>query len=190
MKNILKIKNCLISVSDKTGIVNLAADIQKNDIDIISTGNTFKKLKENKIRATKVETLTKVSEILDGRVKTLHPKIFGGILANPKNPSHKVDMKKHYLKKIELVIVNLYPFENVISRTKNINICIENIDIGGPSMIRAAAKNYNSTAVVVDKHDYGLILKEIFEYKGITLETRKKLALKAFQRTMEYLVGD
>ncbi len=186
MKDILKINKCLISVSDKSDIIKFAKSIIKNKIEIVSTGNTYKKLIEQGIKVHKVESITKFPEILEGRVKTLHPKIFGGILGDPKKYKHLKDMKNHKLDKYELVVVNLYPFEKVIEKTRDIEKCIENIDVGGPSMIRAAAKNYNSTAIVIDKKDYNEIEKELIKYGGITIGLRKKLAYKAFERIMQY----
>ncbi|MEC8100099.1 MAG: bifunctional phosphoribosylaminoimidazolecarboxamide formyltransferase/IMP cyclohydrolase [Pseudomonadota bacterium] len=186
MKNILKVKRCLISVSDKTNITNFAENLTKKKIEIISTGNTYKVLRMNGISVKKVSSITGFPEVLDGRVKTLHPKIFGGILGDTQNSNHKSDMKRYNLKKFDLVIVNLYPFETVTNETKNLKKCIENIDIGGPSMIRAAAKNYSSTAIIVDIKDYEVVLKQINQYQGISLQFRKELALKAFTRTMHY----
>ena len=186
MKKILKVNKCLISVSDKTQIVNFAENLVKENVTIISTGNTFNKLLEKGINVKRVESVTKFPEILQGRVKTLHPKIFGGILADTDKPSHKKDMNHHNLDKFELVIVNLYPFESTIKQTKNINTCIENIDIGGPSLIRAAAKNFSSTAIVVDVNDYNKIINEIKKYGGISLSLRRILAVKAFKKTMKY----
>ncbi len=186
MKNILKIKKCLISVSDKTNILELADKLSQLKVQIISTGNTYKTIEKNIALVKKVDSITDFPEILDGRVKTLHPKIFGGILADVKKNQHIKDMKRHGIEKIELVVVNLYPFEQVIKQTSNVLKCIENIDIGGPSMIRAAAKNYMSTAVVVDISDYKKLIEEIKNYGGISLDLRKKLAQKAFHRTMLY----
>ena len=184
--SILKVSTCLISVSDKTGILKIAKHLSKKNIQIISTGNTYSKLSSAKILAKKVDSVTSFPEILDGRVKTLHPKIFGGILANLDKPSHLKQMKKHNISKIQMVIINLYPFEKVAKKSISMEQCIENIDIGGPSIIRAAAKNYMSTAVLTDKDDYKLVLDEINKLNGISLETRKMLAYKAFSRTMEY----
>ena len=186
MRDILKINKCLISVSDKSNIVKFARGIVAKKIEIISTGNTFKILKDKKVKVKKVESITKFPEILGGRVKTLHPKIFGGILGDPSKPIHVKEMKKHQLEKFQLVVVNLYPFEQVIKKTNNIEKCIENIDVGGPSMIRGAAKNYNSTAIVIDTQDYNEVINQIQKYGGITLDFRKKLAYKAFEKTMEY----
>ena len=120
MRDILKINKCLISVSDKSNIVKFAKVIDAKKIEIISTGNTFKILKEKKVKVKKVESITKFPEILDGRVKTLHPKIFGGILGDPTKPSHLREMRKHQLDKFQLIVVNLYPFEKVIEKTNNI----------------------------------------------------------------------
>ncbi len=173
-------------MSDKTNIINFSEVLQRENIEIVSTGNTYRRLCEKGIKVKKVEAVTSFPEVLDGRVKTLHPKIFGGILGDPKKLKHKSDMQRYNLKKFDLVVVNLYPFEKIITKTNNIDTCIENIDVGGPSMIRAAAKNYSATAVIVDIKDYNEVLKEIKEYKGISLELRKKLALKAFSRTMKY----
>ena len=161
MNNIIKVKNCLISVSNKKNINSFAKKLRSLGVNIISTGNTFKILRKNKIKATKVEDFTRYPEILDGRVKTLHPTIFGGILADPIKKSHLNQMKKNGIRKIELVVVNLYPFEDSIRKKSSIDEAIENIDIGGPSMIRAAAKNFKSTAVVIDAQDYKKICLEI-----------------------------
>ena len=173
MKEILKINKCLISVSDKVHLIQLAKKILARNIEIVSTGNTYKKLKQNGIKAMKVESITKFPEILEGRVKTLHPKIFGGILGDPTKINHKREMRTHKLDKFELIIVNLYPFEKVIEQTNDLEKCIENIDVGGPSMIRAAAKNFNSTVVVIDNKDYAEVIRQVNEYGGITLEFRK-----------------
>ncbi|MBJ56770.1 MAG: bifunctional phosphoribosylaminoimidazolecarboxamide formyltransferase/inosine monophosphate cyclohydrolase [Rickettsiales bacterium] len=186
MNNIIKVKNCLISVSNKKNINSFAKKLRSLGVNIISTGNTFKILRKNKIKATKVEDFTRYPEILDGRVKTLHPTIFGGILADPIKKSHLNQMKKNGIRKIELVVVNLYPFEDSIRKKSSIDEAIENIDIGGPSMIRAAAKNFKSTAVVIDAQDYKKICLEIERFGGISIELRKYLALKVFERTLYY----
>jgi len=186
MSNVLRIKRSLISVSDKRKIIPFAKDLAKENIDIISTGNTFKELKKNKINVTKIEEVTSFPEILSGRVKTLHPKVFGGILANNLDQSHTRQLKQHSILKIQLVVVNLYPFKETIKMSNNINKCIENIDIGGPSLIRAAAKNFLSTAIVTDKEDYKKTLNEIKKLGGISIELRKFLAIKAFKKTMYY----
>ena len=186
MSNVLRIKRSLISVSDKGKIVPFAKDLAKEDIEIISTGNTFKELKKNKINVKKIKEVTSFPEILSGRVKTLHPKIFGGILANKLNQSHTRQLKQHSILEIQLVVVNLYPFKETIKISNNINKCIENIDIGGPSLIRAAAKNFLSTAIITDKDDYKKVINEIKKLGGISIELRKFLAIKAFKKTMHY----
>ena len=186
MSNVLRIKRSLISVSDKGKIVPFAKDLAKEDIEIISTGNTFKELKKNKINVKKIEEVTSFPEILSGRVKTLHPKIFGGILANKLDQSHTRQLKQHSILEIQLVVVNLYPFKETIKISNNINKCIENIDIGGPSLIRAAAKNFLSTAIITDKDDYKKVINEIKKLGGISIELRKFLAIKAFKKTMQY----
>ena len=186
MSNVLRIKRSLISVSDKGKIVPFAKDLAKEDIEIISTGNTFKELKKNKINVKKIEEVTSFPEILSGRVKTLHPKIFGGILANKLDQSHTRQLKQHSILEIQLVVVNLYPFKETIKISNNINKCIENIDVGGPSLIRAAAKNFLSTAIITDKDDYKKVINEIKKLGGISIELRKFLAIKAFKKTMQY----
>ena len=186
MSNILRIKRSLISVSDKGKIVPFAKNLAKEGIEIISTGNTFKELKKNKINVKKIEEVTFFPEILSGRVKTLHPKVFGGILANKLDQSHARQLKKHSIPEIQLVVVNLYPFKETIKISNNINKCIENIDIGGPSLIRAAAKNFLSRAIITDKDDYKKIINEIKKLGGISIELRKFLAIKAFKKTMQY----
>ncbi len=186
MNKILKIKIGLISVSNKKNLIVFAKELKKLKIDIISTGNTFRELKKNRVIAKKVDDITSFPEILNGRVKTLHPKIFGGILANSENKNHLRQIENLNIEKIELLIVNLYPFEETVKSTKSIEKSIENIDIGGPSLIRAAAKNYLSTAVVVDIADYKKVINDIKSFGGITFELRKNLALKAFRKTMLY----
>ncbi len=186
MSNVLRIKKSLISVSDKAKIVQFARDLAKENIDIISTGNTFKELKKNKINVTKIEEITSFPEILSGRVKTLHPKIFGGILANNLDQSHARQLKQHSILEIQLVVVNLYPFKETIKTSDNVNKCIENIDIGGPSLIRAAAKNFLSTAIVTDIEDYNKVINEIKKLGGISIKLRKFLATKAFKKTLNY----
>tara|TARA_E500000178_G_C17027515_1_gene758793 strand:- start:1701 stop:3272 length:1572 start_codon:yes stop_codon:yes gene_type:complete len=186
MNKILKINRSLISVSDKRNIVSFAKQLKYFNIDIISTGNTYKELKKNKISVRKVNDITHFPEILDGRVKTLHPNIFGGILANSEDKNHLKQIKKLDIKQIELLVVNLYPFEKTIKTSSSIKRCIENIDIGGPSLIRAAAKNFSSTTIVSDIIDYKKIINDIKNFGGITIELRKSLAMKAFKMTMLY----
>lgn len=183
-----KIKTALISVSDKNGITEFANDLSGLGIQILSTGGTAKLLKENGIKVTEVSKHTGFPEILDGRVKTLHPKIHGGILAVKDNKNHLDQMKKHGIEGIDLVVVNLYPFKNTTQKIGvNMEEVIENIDIGGPSMIRSAAKNYKFTAVVVDSRHYSSIINELKSNNNTLSETlRFQLAVEAFKQTYQY----
>jgi phosphoribosylaminoimidazolecarboxamide formyltransferase / IMP cyclohydrolase len=183
----MKIKRALISVSDKTGIVELAEKLVKKGILILSTGGTAKQLAGNKIPVTSVDSFTGFPEIMDGRVKTLHPKVHGGILAVRDNPSHCSQMEKNGIEPIDLVVVNLYPFKETISKPGvTLEEAIENIDIGGPAMLRSAAKNHAYVTVVVNPADYPLILAQIEDSGGVEPEMRKLLALKAFRHTADY----
>lgn len=184
----IKINRAIISVSNKEGITNLAKGLQELDIDILSTGGTAKKLKDGGIKVTEISDFTKSNEILNGRVKTLHPKIHGGILGIRDNDNHVSEMKENDIDPIDMVIVNLYPFEEVIKKEDvSIEEAIENIDIGGPTMVRAAAKNYKFVTVVTDPGDYKMVLKELKKNKGkITDETNFKLAVKAFSSISRY----
>ena len=182
-----KIKTALISVSDKEGIVEFAKALKRLGIEILSTGGTASLLKKNKVPVTLISDYTGQEEILDGRVKTLHPKISGGILAVRNNKKHMEELKKQDIKLIDLVVVNLYPFEKTISDEKvRLADAIENIDIGGPSLIRAAAKNSEDVAVVVDKEDYKPVIEEIKKSGKVTGETKQKLMVEAFQHTARY----
>ena len=178
-------KRALISVTDKTGVVEFAKALNELDFEIISTGNTFKILKENGVNVMQVEDVTKFPEILDGRVKTLNPFIHGGILYRRDLESHVETVKEHKINSIDLVCVNLYDFEGTLKAGKSHDEMIENIDIGGPSMIRSAAKNYKDVIVVTDIKDYDLIIEEL--RKGeLSEEERRKLAYKAFSTTGIY----
>lgn len=182
----MTIKRALISVSDKTGIVEFAKKLEKNGIDIISTGGTFRALKEAGISVIPVSDVTGFSEMMDGRVKTLHPKIHGGILALRDNPGHLKAMEENGIIGIDLVVVNLYPFQETIKKPNvTREEAIENIDIGGPSMIRAGAKNYKYVTVVVDPTQYDDIIARI-EGNTLTEEFRLSLAQKAFLHTAIY----
>jgi phosphoribosylaminoimidazolecarboxamide formyltransferase/IMP cyclohydrolase len=183
----MKIKRALISVSDKTGVVELAERLVKHGITVLSTGGTAKQLAGNKIPVTSVDAYTGFPEIMDGRVKTLHPKIHGGILAVRDNLCHVSQMEKNGIDPIDLVVVNLYPFKETVSKPGvSLEEAIENIDIGGPAMLRSAAKNHAFVAVVVDPNDYQIILSQIEEKGCVDSETRKLLALKAFRHTADY----
>jgi phosphoribosylaminoimidazolecarboxamide formyltransferase/IMP cyclohydrolase len=181
------IQRALLSVSDKTGIVDFARGLSEKGVQILSTGGTAKALREAKIPVTEVSEYTGYPEFLDGRVKTLHPKIHGGLLARRENASHMEATQKLQIEPIDLIAINLYPFEETVEEENaSEEKIIENIDIGGPSMIRSGAKNFASVTVVTDPEDYGQILQEIHEHGDTTLETRKKLARKAFARTYHY----
>ncbi len=181
-------KVCLISVYDKQGIVNFAKELENAGYKIISTSGTAKLLAENEVCVEEISEITKFPEILDGRVKTLHPAIFGGLLADKNNEAHLSEIKNHNILTIDLVVVNLYPFKNVINREHSSDEAIENIDIGGVSLIRAGAKNYKNVVVVVDPQDYNIITEEIKNNpnKEISLPTREKLCAKAFAYVSDY----
>jgi phosphoribosylaminoimidazolecarboxamide formyltransferase/IMP cyclohydrolase len=177
----------LLSASDKTGIVEFAAALSDYGIELVSTGGTNAALTAAGLTVREVSDLTGFPEILDGRVKTLHPKVHGGLLAKRENPEHEAAMLAHGIAPIDLLIVNLYPFEATLERQAPFEACIENIDIGGPAMIRAAAKNFADVAVVVDPADYQKILAELAAHQGhTTLALRQALAQKVFARTAVY----
>lgn len=177
----------LISVSDKNGIVELAKNLNKLNVEIISTGGTAKKLREKGINVKDVSEITEFPECLDGRVKTLHPKIHGGLLALRDNKDHMDEISKLNIEPIDLVVVNLYPFkETILKKNVTREEAIENIDIGGPTMLRAAAKNYQSVSVIVDPNDYEILLKELEEKGSVSEETNLYLASKVFQHTAHY----
>lgn len=181
------IKRALISVSDKTGIVELAGELAKQGVEIISTGGTAKALGNAGIKVVNVSDITGFPECLDGRVKTLHPKIHGGLLAIRSNAGHMNQIKELGIEPIDIVIINLYPFKQTILKGDiELEEAIENIDIGGPTMLRAAAKNYQDVAVVVDPHDYGTVLDEIKLSGGVSVKTKFRLAYKVFEHTSHY----
>jgi len=183
----IKIKKALISVFDKTNILSLSKFLMSQNIEIYSTGGTFKILKENNIKVKEVSKYTKSPEILDGRVKTLHPKVHGGILAKRNLPKHLKEIKKNKINLIDLVIVNLYPFKKTVLSKSSAANCIENIDIGGPAMIRAAAKNYEYVTTIVDPNDYNTIIDEMKKNKNtISKDTRLQLATKSFSEISLY----
>ena len=182
-----KIKNALVSLSDKSGIEKLLKVLKKYKVNIISSGGTYKKIKDLGYNCTEVSNYTKFTEMLDGRVKTLHPKIYAGILNKRKNKKHVKQMKKKKFNSIDLIIVNFYPFKETIKKTKSKFKIIENIDIGGPTMVRAAAKNFNDVLVITDKNDYNDLIKEINDNKGnSSLKFRERMASKAFGITAYY----
>lgn len=184
----IKINRAIISVSNKEGVANFSKGLKDFDIEILSTGGTAKKLRDGGNKVTDISEFTKSKEILGGRVKTLHPKVHGGILAIRNNEDHKKEMKENDIDGIEMVVVNLYPFEEVIKKDDvDLEEAIENIDIGGPTMLRSAAKNYKFVTIVTDPADYKPILKELKKNKGkISPETNFRLAIKAFSYVARY----
>jgi len=182
-----RITRALLSVSDKSGLIAFAATLAEWDIELVSTGGTAKALKDAGLAVTDVSELTGFPEMMDGRVKTLHPKVHGGLLAIRANQEHAAAMETHAIKPIDLLVVNLYPFEATVDKGAPYDDCIENIDIGGPAMIRAAAKNHADVTVVVEPADYEKVLEELTQHQGMTtLELRQKLAAKAYARTAAY----
>ncbi|MBK0399131.1 bifunctional phosphoribosylaminoimidazolecarboxamide formyltransferase/IMP cyclohydrolase [Limibaculum sp. M0105] len=183
---ITPIRRALLSVSDKTGLEALARRLTDAGVELISTGGTAKRLRDAGFGVRDVSDLTAFPEMMDGRVKTLHPMVHGGLLAQRANPEHAAAMAEHGIAPIDLLVVNLYPFEATVGRGASYDECIENIDIGGPAMIRAAAKNHADVTVVVDTQDYDAVAAEIEETGGTRLETRKRLAAIAYGRTAAY----
>ena len=180
-------KRALVSVSDKTNLVPFVKGLVANDYEIVSTGGTKKVLDDAGIKTTGIEDVTHFPEILDGRVKTLNPYVHGGLLARRELPEHMATLKKLNITPIDLVCVNLYPFKETIEKPDvKLADAIENIDIGGPSMVRSAAKNYRDVTIVVDQADYDQVLAEIEDGGDTTLDTRAKLAAKAFRHTAAY----
>ncbi len=187
-QDLLRVKRALISVSDKRGIKEFAEALAQRGVEIISTGGTYKTIENAGIPVTSVSKVTGFPEILDGRVKTLHPAIHGGILAALDKEQHRSQLAEHAIQPIDLVVVNLYPFEKTIEK-ENVRLeeAVEQIDIGGPAMVRAAAKNFRHTAVVVNPDLYGVILEELNQNDGcITAQTRFLLSLRAFEHTAHY----
>ena len=182
-----KIKTALISISDKSNLRSLLNSLKKNNIKIISSGGTYKEIKKLKFKCLEVSEFTNSPEILEGRVKTLHPKIHAGILNKRKNKIHLKDLKDNNFENIDLVIVNFYPFEKTLNNSKNHERIIENIDVGGPTMVRSAAKNYQDVTVITSSDQYDELIDELNKNKGSTsLEFREKLARIAFTETAYY----
>ena len=187
VSHLRRITRALLSVSDKTGLVDFAKSLAGYGVELISTGGTAQVLRDAGLKVLDVSEVTGFPEMMDGRVKTLHPKLHGGLLANRSNKEHAAAMEKFGIKPIDLVIVNLYPFEASVAKGAAYNDCIENIDIGGPAMIRAAAKNHADVTVVVEPADYSKVLGELAQHSGMTtLELRRRLAAKAYARTAAY----
>ncbi|MEY2429324.1 MAG: phosphoribosylaminoimidazolecarboxamide formyltransferase / cyclohydrolase [Verrucomicrobiota bacterium] len=182
-----RIQRALLSVSDKSGLVELARSLASAGIELISTGGTARALREAGLKATDLSAHTGFPDMLDGRVKTLHPKVHGGLLYVRGNAEHEAAVRAHGIQPIDLVVVNLYPFEQTVAKP-NVSLAeaIENIDIGGPSMLRSAAKNHESVTVVVDPADYVVVARQIVQTGNTTLELRRALAAKVFARTAAY----
>jgi len=182
-----KVSRALISVSNKDGILDFARELEKLGVELLSTGGTAKLLRDGGVKVKDVSEFTGFPEMLDGRVKTLHPKIHGGLLGRRNDPDHVKQMKQHGIEPIDLVVVNLYPFEQTTARPGcTFEEAIENIDIGGPTMLRSAAKNYTDVAVVVSPRDYGRVLEEIRKTGGVSEKTRFELCRTVFLHTARY----
>jgi phosphoribosylaminoimidazolecarboxamide formyltransferase/IMP cyclohydrolase len=180
-------KYALISVYDKTGIINFARELQKLGFVIISTRGTVKTLQDGGISFVKhVSEFTDFPEILGGRIKTEHPKLMAGILAVRNNKEHQEELAKFQIKPIDLVVCNLYPFGQVMKKGANLRIVLENIDVGGPNMIRAAAKNFENVIVIVNPKRYSQVIKEYKKNNKLSNETRRALAVEAFKKTAQY----
>ena len=178
------IRRALISVSDKSGLVDFAQALADRGVALVSTGGSARAMREAGLPVTEVAEVTGFPEIMDGRVKTLHPGIHGGILARRDEESHLAAMRQHGLQAIDLVVVNLYPFRETVARGAPWADCIENIDIGGPALIRAAAKNHDFVTIVTDPEDYAAVLADMERLGGATdLATRRRLAQRAFAHT-------
>src|SRR3954470_7832545 len=178
-----KIQRALISVSDKTGLIPLAQVLSAAGVEIISTGGTAKALREAGLTVTDLSAYTGFPEMLDGRVKTLHPKIHGGLLFIRENAAHAAAAQQYGIKPIDLVVVNLYPFEQTVAKPNvSLGEAIENIDIGGPAMLRSGAKNHESVTVITDPNDYETVAEQIREQGNTTLALRRTLAAKVYAR--------
>lgn len=183
-----KIERAIISVTDKSGIVEFSRKLSEMGVEILSTGGTAKAIREGGVKVMDISEYTGFPEMMDGRVKTLHPKVHGGLLGVRSNPEHVKMMKENGIKNIDLIVVNLYQFEKTVAKEGvTLEDAIENIDIGGPAMLRSSAKNFNDVTVIVDPSDYDLVLKEMAENQGSTLlKTRFYLAKKVFNLTHKY----
>tara|TARA_B100001093_G_scaffold290692_1_gene277577 strand:- start:74 stop:1624 length:1551 start_codon:yes stop_codon:yes gene_type:complete len=183
----LKVKNALISVSNKENLISLLKILKKFNINIISSGGTYASIKKLGYKCTELSKYTGFKEMLDGRVKTLHPKIHAGILHDRQNKKHKNEMSKQNFPPIDLIVVNFYPFQKIVTNTHDPRKIIENIDIGGPTMVRAAAKNFKNVSIVTSNNDYGFLIKELETFKGRTsLKFRELMSSKAFGLTAYY----
>src|SRR6185503_2721659 len=186
MTDVVPVRRALISLSDKTGLAELAAGLARHGVEIVSTGGTAAKLREAGAEVRDISDLTGFPEMMDGRVKTLHPKVHGGLLGVRDNPEHAAAMAEHAIAPIDLVVVNLYPFLNTVMSGADRDTILENIDIGGPSMVRSAAKNHAHVAIVTDPADYSTLLEQLDANGRTTLEFRKELAARAYALTAAY----
>ena len=183
----LKVKNALISVSNKENLLPLLKILKKFNINIISSGGTYTSIKNLGYQCTELSEYTGFKEMLDGRVKTLHPKIHAGILHDRQNKKHKTEMFKQKFPAIDLIVVNFYPFQKIVLNSKNADKIVENIDIGGPTMVRASAKNFKNVTIITNKDDYKFLIKELENFKGRTsLKFRELMSSKAFGLTAYY----
>ena len=183
----MPVARALLSVSDKTGLVEFGEFLTGHGVELLSTGGTYKALKDAGVPVQEVAEYTGSPEMMDGRVKTLHPKVHGGLLGLRDNAEHRAAMEKHGIGAIDLLVVNLYPFEATVARGADFATCIENIDIGGPAMIRSAAKNHAHVAVLVDPADYQLVMADMDKHHGaVSADLKKRLAAKAYSRTGSY----
>lgn len=183
-----KIKKAIISVSNKSGVLEFARELGVLGVEILSTGGTAKSSREAGLAVKDISEYTGFPEMLDGRVKTLHPKVHGGLLGRRSNPEHVSKMKEYHIDPIDMIVVNLYPFEETVAKKDcTLEDAIENIDIGGPAMLRSAAKNYEDVTVIVDPADYQKVIAEMKSSNGaVSKETNFYLAKKVFQRTSQY----
>ena len=187
MTDLPLIRRALLSVSDKTGLIELGKALAARGVELLSTGGSAAALRDAGLEVRDVADVTGFPEMMDGRVKTLHPGVHGGLLALRDNPGHVAAMKQHNIGAIDLLVVNLYPFEETVAKGADYDTCIENIDIGGPAMIRAAAKNHAFVTVVVDVQDYDTLLGDMDQHNGATCpKFRRKLAQTAYARTAAY----
>ncbi|MDO8586848.1 MAG: bifunctional phosphoribosylaminoimidazolecarboxamide formyltransferase/IMP cyclohydrolase [Armatimonadota bacterium] len=183
----VKVRRALVSVSDKTGVVEFVRQLQEMGVEIISTGGTAKALSDAGVKVIAISDVTGFPEMLEGRVKTLHPAVHGGILADRTKPDHMATIENHGIKPIDMVVVNLYPFAQTVAKPDvTIEDAVENIDIGGPSMVRSAAKNFAAVAIVVDPLDYAVVLDELRQSGGVSEATRARLSTKAYAHTSAY----
>ena len=183
----LEVKNALISVSNKENLISLLKILKKFNVNVISSGGTYTSIKKMGYECVELSKFTGFKEMLDGRVKTLHPKIHAGILHDRQNKKHKNEMSKQNFPAIDLIVVNFYPFQKIVTNTKNSKQIIENIDIGGPTMVRAAAKNFKNVTIITNREDYDFLIKELETFKGKTsLKFRELMASKAFGLTAYY----